>query len=219
MSNSVVFSDGTVWAKSKIDMINDCLLSIGETPFLEGTIVNELPIGTDGETAKRLVETTMIDVQTRGWYFNTDYYFKLVPDQDDFITMPPNTLRVDFGNTEFRHQYTIKNGSIYDYVNQTYKIYTILTADVIWLVDYVDLPPEAYSYISLRAARKFQQKVIGSVETDTFTVRDESDALINMQRRQLQSQDYVIRNNRVSTRIHNGYLYEALYGNTSRRNF
>jgi len=217
--SEVIFADGSVWAKSKINMINDCLLSIGETPFLEGTLVSELPIGTDGETAKRLVETTMIEVQSRGWYFNLDYNFNLVPDIDGFITMPPNTLRVDFGNTEFIHQYTIKNGSIYDYLNHTYKIDIVLTADVVWLVDYVDLPPEAYSYISLRAARKFQQKVIGSVETDVFTVRDESDALVNMQRRQLQSQDYILRNNRVNTRIHNGYLHAALYGNTSRRNF
>lgn len=216
---STIFLDGTVWTKSKINMINACLLGIGETPFIEGTLVDTLPIGTDGETAKRLVETTMVEVQARSWYFNLDYNFKLVPDSSGFISMPPNTLRVDFGNTEFKHQYTIKNGKIYDYLNQTFVIGKTIVADVTWLVDYGELPPEAYEYISLRASRKFQQKVVGSVETDSFTVRDESDALVNLQRRQLQSQDYSILNSRVSTRVHNGYLTAGLYGNKGRRRF
>ena len=217
--STTIFSDGTIWSKSKLDLINTCLLAIGETPFIEGTLVSSLLIGTDGETAKRIVETTMIEVQSRGWYFNIDYNFKLIPDTSGFITMPPNTLRVDFGNAEDKHRYVIKNGSIYDYMRQTFIIEDILTADVIWLHDYSDLPPEAYEYIGLRAARKFQQKVIGATETDAFTVRDEADALSNLQRRQLQSQDYKILNDRVSTRIHNGYLQRALYGNTARRNF
>ena len=217
--SDIIFGGGAIWAKSELNMVNDSLLSIGETPFLEGTVVDTLPVGTDGETAKRLIRTTMIEVQARGWFFNLDYNFKLVPDINGFITMPPNTLRVDFGNTEYRHQYTIKNGQIYDYLNQTFVIETTLIADVIWLVDYNDLPPEAYEYISLRSARKFQQKVIGAQETDTFTVRDEADAYTNLQRRQLQSQDYVLANHRVNTRIHNGYLRAALYGNTSRRRF
>ena len=215
----VIFSDGTIYAKSKLDMINDSLLSIGEVPFQSDTLVNTLPLGTDGETAKRLVEKTMVEVQSRGWYFNTDYCFPLEPDADGFITLPPNALRVDFGNTSFKHQYTFKNGSIYDYLNRTFKIDETLEADIVWLVDYSDLPPEAYEYVSLRSARKFQQKVIGAAELDSFTVRDENDTLINLQRRQLQSQDYNIGNSRVSTRIHNGYLNKGLYGNKGRREF
>ena len=216
--STVIFTDGTVYAKSKLNMINDSLLAIGEVPFLEGTIVDTLPIGTDGETAKRIIESTMVETQSRGWYFNTDYNFKLVPDVNGFITMPPNTLRLDFGKTE-GNRYTLKNGSIYDYQNQTFIIDRPILCDVVWLVDYEDLPPEAYEYISLRSARKFQQKVIGSAETSRFTEIDEQDSYVNLQRRQLQSQDYNIRNSRVSTRIHNGYLVASLYGNKGRLNF
>jgi len=215
----VIFNDGAVWAKSELDMINSSLLSIGETPYLEGTIVDDIAVGTDGETAKRLIRTTMIEVQTRGWFFNLDYNFPLKPDNLGFITMPPNTLRIDFGATEFRHQYTIKNGQVYDYLNRTFVIEQDLIADVIWLVDYPVLPPEAYEYISARAARKFQQTVIGAQETDAFTVRNETDSYINLQRLQLQSQDYKLRNDKVTTRIHNGYLVQGLYGNSSRRGF
>ena len=218
MANTI-FTDGTIYAKSKLDMINRALLAIGETPLLDGTIVSSLPTGTDGDIARRFVENTMVEVQSRGWYFNTDYNFTLVPDVDGFITMPPNTLRIDFGNSEDRHRYTIKNGSIYDYLDQTFLIEKKLTCDTTWLVDYNLLPPEAYEYIAARGARKFQQQVIGSVETDGFTSRDEQDAFANLERRQLQSQDYRIQNHRVNTRMHNGYLMRGLYGSTSRRDF
>ncbi len=217
-NGDTVFLDGTIYVKSKLDMINQCLLAIGEVPLIEGTLVDSLPLGTDGETAKRIVEEVMVEVQARGWYFNTEYNFVLVPDINDFITMPPNTLRADFGVQE-GNRYVLKNGSIYDYQQQTFKIYNNIIGDMNWLIDFQELPPEAYEYISLRAARKFQQKVIGASETDTFTVRDESDALVNLQRRQLQSQDYNIQNSRVSTRIHNGFLVKGLFGNKSRRQF
>ena len=217
--SDIIFTDGTIYAKSKLDMINDSLRAIGEVPYQSDTLVSTLPIGTDGEIAKDLVEKTMVEVQSRGWYFNTDYSFPLEPDGDNFITLPPNALRIDFGNQPGRHQYTQKNGAIYDYLNRTFKIESTLTADMTWLVDYNDLPPEAYEYISMRAARKFQQRAIGSTEIDGFTSRDENDTLINLQRRQLQSQDFCIHNSRVSTRIHNGYLVKGLYGNKGRREF
>lgn len=214
---ATVFSDGTVYAKSKLDMINDCLLAIGEVPFIDGTNVDAIPLGTDGELAKRIVEKTMVEIQSQGWYFNTDYDFTLVPDSNNFITMPPNTLRVDFGETEFTHRYVFKDVRVYDNKEHTYEIFNKLTADVVWLVDYDTLPPEAYEYISLRAARKFQQKVIGAIETDQFTTRDEADALQNLQRRQLQTQDYRIQSGKVSTRTHNGFLNEGIYGSKARR--
>ena len=217
--SDIIFTDGTIYAKSKLDMINDSLRAIGEVPYQSDTLVSTLPIGTDGEIAKDLVEKTMVEVQSRGWYFNNDYNFPLEPDGDNFITLPPNALRIDFGNNPGRHQYTQKNGAIYDYLNRTFKIESTLEADMTWLVDYNDLPPEAYEYISMRAARKFQQRAIGSTEIDGFTSRDESDTLINLQRRQLQSQDFCIHNSRVSTRIHNGYLVKGLYGNKGRREF
>jgi hypothetical protein len=217
--SDLIFTDGTIYKRSKLGMVNDCLLVIGETPFPEGTLVENLPLGTDGQTAAKVIEDTMIEVQSRGWYFNTDYALQLVPDINGFITMPPNTLRVDFGNGPDKHRYIMKNGQIYDNLEHTFLIGVQLEADVIWLVDYDELPPEAYEYIKTRAGRKFQQRVIGSLETDKFTSRDEVDTLTALTRLQLQTQDYNLQNARVSTRIHNGHLIRGLYGNKNRRDY
>jgi len=40
--SDIIFTDGTIWSKSKLGMINDCLLSIGEVPFPEGTLISSL---------------------------------------------------------------------------------------------------------------------------------------------------------------------------------
>ena len=217
--SQTVFLDGTVYTKNKLDMINQSLLAIGEAPYPVGTLIQTMPLGTDGETAGRIVNTTMVEVQTRGYYFNTDYNFKLYPDINGFITVPPNTLKADFGAEG--NKYQIKNGRVYDMEYQTFLLdgITYVTADVIWLVDYEELPPEAYEYIALRAARKFQQKVIGSTETAQFTERDELDSYTNLYRLQLQVNDYNIQNSRVSTRIHSGYLQGGLYGSKGRRQY
>lgn len=213
-----MITEQDLYFKTKLNMINNCLLAIGEVPLPSDIEIDTLQLGSDAETAKRIVERTMIEVQTKGWFFNTDYDFDLIPDIDGFISLPPNVLRVDFGKSS-PHRYTIKDNKIYDYKDKTFLIKDKLKADIVWLIDYAALPTEAYEYISTRAARKFQQTSVGSIETDNFLLRDEQEAYLNLERRQLQSQDYNLKNHKVSTRVHNGYLISGLYNSTSRRNF
>lgn len=212
---STIFLDGTVYSKTKLNMINKCLLAIGETPYPEGTLIPSLALGTDGETASRIVEETMIEVQSIGWYFNLDYNFKLYKDVNGVIALPPNVLRVD---TQYDNQYVEKDGKIYDVINQTYIIEpAYIEADITWLVDYPTLPPEAYEYIGARAARKFQESVVGAPDLSRTTTMAEQDAYIRVQRRQLQTQAYNIQNPRVSTRVSNSYLRAGMVRSKGRR--
>jgi hypothetical protein len=211
---ATIFLDGTMYPKNRLDMVNRCLLAIGEVPYPEGTLIDSLALGTDGETASRIVAETMIEVQAIGWYFNLDYNFKLYKDSEDKIALPPNTLRVD---TMFSNRYMEKNNAIYDNEKQTFMIEpTYIEADIVWLVDYETLPPEAYEYISARSARKFQEVILGAPDlTRTTTIR-EADSYTRLQRRQLQSRAYNIQNERVSTRANNAKLRPAMYRSKGR---
>ena len=213
--SDTIFSDGTVYSKTKLNMINRCLLAIGEVPMPEGTLISSLALGTDGETASRVVSETMIEVQSIGWYFNLDYNFRLYKDINNVIALSPNTLRVDtFRDT----RYIDKGGKVYDLEKQTYIIEPkFIEADIVWLVDYPILPPEAYEYISARSSRKFQEYVVGAPDLTQSTTRAEQDSFIRLQRRQLQTNSYNIQNPRVSTRTHNGFLQDGLYNNKTRR--
>ena len=212
---ATVFSDGTVYSKTKLNMINKCLLAIGETPYPEGTLISSLALGTDGETASRIVEETMIEVQSIGWYFNLDYNFRLYKDINNVIALPPNVIRVD---TQLDNQYIEKNGKMYDLETQSYIISPVyIEADVIWLADYPTLPPEAYEYIGARSARKFQQYVVGAPDLTQTTTLSEQDAFVRLQRRQLQTQAYNIQNSRVSTRASNTHLRHSMRAVKGRR--
>ena len=206
--------------KSLMDMINKCLLAIGEIPYPDTFDTREFQMGTDAETARRLVEDNMLGIQSQGWFFNTDYNLELVPDAiSKEIIIDPNIVRLDFGITE-NNRYNVVRNKVYDYKNKTTQIEADkIIADAVSIVDYDELPIEAYLYIAFKSARMFQQKVIGSLETDSFTMRDEIQALSDLQRLQLQSQDYILSNQKASTRTHNGYLVSGLYGSKGRRGF
>ena len=209
-----IFADGTIYSKTKLNMINRCLLAIGEIPLPEGTLVNKLALGTDGNVASRIVEETMIEVQSIGWYFNIDYNFKMYKDIYNFIVLPPNLIRVDEMNS---NKYMEKNGRLYDNEKHTYIIEPdYVEVDVVWLVDYPTLPAEAYEYIAARSARKFQEYTIGAPDLTSTTSRAEQETFVRVQRRQLQTRAYNIQNSKVSTRTHNGYLRGSLYGNKGR---
>jgi hypothetical protein len=200
---------------SKLEMINRCLRSIGEVPLPEGTLLDGLVLGTDEETASRVVDETLKEVLSVGWYFNTDYNFKLYRDSEGFIAVPETLLRMD---TQGSNQYIVKNGRVYDTYNNTYEFpKEYLEADCVWLVAIDDLPPEAYEYIALRSARKFQEFVITAAELVQVTRDQEMDAYVRLQRRQLQTQAYNIQNARVSTRVSNVYLTRGLYNFKTRR--
>jgi hypothetical protein len=208
-------------------MINECLIAIGEVPYPEGTLPELIQIGTDGDIARRIISTTMVEVQSRGWFFNTDYNMILSPDsgvalgdevEGGFIVLPPNVLRIDTGNqSTFRNRYIIKDRKVYDLFEQDFVHDKTIEVDIVWLVDYELLPIEAYLYVAYRAARKFQQRVIGSVDLNSLTMIDEQDAYNNLLRLQMQVQDYNLQNPVVSNRLHNGNIKMGLYLNKERR--
>lgn len=184
-----IITDGSLYANNKLGMVNECLLAIGEIPLAEGTVLEQLQPGTDGAIARDIVASVLIEVLTRGWFFNTDINFPFIPDADNFIICPPNLLRIDAGRTEGRNTVIKKGNKFYNLETQTYKFDKVTKLDAVWITSYEDLPQQAYNYIAIRAARKFQQSVVGSADLYRYTVQDELDALGNFQREDLQYRD------------------------------
>ena len=187
-----IYTDTTFYTQTKIQMINQCLLAIGEVVLPEGTLIEDLPIGTDARTAEFYVVKVMKQIQNIGWFFNMDYSFKFVPDSSDFITSPANLLRIDPGLTGNRSSVIKKGVRFYDLRRQSYKFTSDVYADAVWLVDYSELPVSAFDYIAMRAARQFQQSVIGSTELAQFTATDELELLTGLQREHLQYRDFTM---------------------------
>jgi hypothetical protein len=162
--------------KNKINMINVCLLAIGETPIPETVDPNSLEAGTDAAIARNIVEQTMREILSQGWWFNVDYKYPFVPDANKTINVPNDLLRVDFTGTGYEGDIVFRKGMFYSLKNKSFFFDKPLKGTAIWLVEPGDLPDSAYNYISLRAAKRFQTYVLGSDSLYKFNEIDEQEA-------------------------------------------
>lgn len=194
-----ILTDGSLFANNKLGMVNQCLLAIGEVPLAAGTVLEDLQAGTDGAIARDIVAATVIDVMSVGWFFNTDPKYRLYPDVDKFITLPANFIRIDAGSYNNRGRYILRGNRMYDKQELTYEFDDYIEVDAVYAISYEDMPQSAYRYMALRAARQFQETVIGSAALYQFTTNAEQEALMNMQREHLQYRDINLLSNRVAT--------------------
>ena len=189
--------------KNKINMINNCLLAIGETPIPADTDPASLEEGTDAYTAGIIVDNTMREILSQGWWFNKDYNYPFVPDSNNTINVPDNLLKVDFKGTEYEGDIIFREGLFYSLSNQSFIFTKPVYGNAIWLVDFGDLPDSAYNYISLRASKRFQTYVLGSSELYQFNERDEQEAYMMLYRDNVRFKKHTLVDTRVVSRSSN----------------
>lgn len=170
--------------------INECLQIIGEQ-----TIEGDLSIVGiyEAEQADALIESTKEEILAEGWSFNTDSDWTLSPDTDNYIVVPPSALRVD--PSDETSNYIRKAGRLYDKDNRTYKITTSVDCDVVWNIDFDEIPSIMQKYIVLKAARLLYQRLVGDTDMLNILVRDEQEARTRVDMHEDDVNDYNIFDN------------------------
>lgn len=174
---------------TELDAVNIMLGTIGESP------INSLDAATgvvDAVTARSILAEVSVQVQEEGWHFNTDYEFDLTPDTNGYIYVPSNAIEVDTSPYSREYDVAIRGNKLYDRGNKTYVFSKPLKADLTILLEFNELPQAARHYITIRAARVFQQRVVGSNVLGSFTQGDEYNALRAMRRYEARTADYNI---------------------------
>ena len=176
---------------SELDAINIMLGTIGESP------INSLDAATgvvDAVTARAILSEVSVQVQEEGWHFNTEYEFILTPSLDTKeIYIPANTIEVDASEYDRNDiDVAIRGNRLYDRKNKTFQFQQDIKADLTILLEFNELPQAARHYITVRAARVFQQRVIGSDTLGSFSEKDEARALRSMRRYESKTADYNI---------------------------
>lgn len=175
---------------TELDAINIMLGTIGESP------INSLDAATgvvDAVTARSILAEVAVQVQEEGWHFNTDYEFVLTPTVGTGeIFVAPNTIEVDVSPYTSDHDVAIRGNRLYDRKNKTYSFATSIKADLTILLEFNELPQAARHYITVRSARVFQQRVVGSDTLGSFSEADEARALRAMRRYEAKTGDYNI---------------------------
>lgn len=176
---------------TQLEAVNIMLSAIGETP------VNSLTSGlVEAELAETILEQVSRSVQTQGWSFNRDSGVILSHNgTTGEVAIPINALSADSVYENNGNNLIQRGQKFWDRTNLTYNIGKAVKADITYELDFTDLPSIARSYITVRAARIFQDRIVGADTLHGFQKTDEDQALIALKDSEAEMQDHNIFNN------------------------
>lgn len=172
---------------TELEAVNLLLDVIGEAPIsnLENSAV------VDAVKARAALSEVSRATQQKGWHFNTEIDYELVPTvYEKEIILPGNCLRVDTTKAQRDFDVVQRGNRLYDRKNHTYKFDRSLKVDMVILLPFEELPEVARYYISIRAARVFQARTVGSEALYQFNAQDEILALNDLKRAEGITGDY-----------------------------
>ena len=160
---------------TKLEAVNIIISVIGEAPINTITGVS-LPI-TAIQAISTLDETSKA-VQSEGWHCNTEHEYELTPDSvTSKITLPQNTLKFDLDPLLYTDSDPVQRGlKLYDRKNHTELWTKSVKGSITFELEFEDLPEQLRHYITVKSARVFANRFIGTREIEGFTLREEVEA-------------------------------------------
>ena len=162
---------------TELEAVNILLAAIGEAA------VSSLETATTVEVtqAKNLLSNVNRAAQQKGWHFNTEWDVVLTRDTDDRIPLSESILSV----YQPGQLMTIRgrSGSMfaYDLDNNTFTwTKNLNNAVTITLLDFIDTPNTFRQYVTTRAARIFQEEIVGQVSAETVNRQEEAEAYADL---------------------------------------
>ena len=155
---------------TELNAVNSVLAAIGQSPVT--TLDFENP---ETSFVYNLIQECSRDVQDEGWVFNREEYYPLTPDQNKFITLPANVLRMDVSeNDVYRTTDVIKSKSkLYDKYTHSYVFNGPLYMDLVWLFPLTDLPSVFQRYITSKASVRAAIQMIDNAQlSQLLTVQE-----------------------------------------------
>ena len=162
---------------NELEAVNMLLAAVGEAA------VSSLETATtvDVTQAKNLLSNINREAQQKGWHFNTEWDVVLSLDSDSRIPLGTTVLSI-YSPTKMT---TIRGreGSpfLYDLDNNTFTwTASVNDAVTITLLDFEDIPQTARQYITTKAARIFQEEIIGQVSAEAVNRQEEVEAYADL---------------------------------------
>ena len=171
-----------------LDAVNICLENVGEQPV--DSLDNEQI--QDARVAQRTCLEVHKEGQTKGWSWNTEFSYPFSRDSaTGMIEVPEAVVGFSVNRYQYNGRFQLRGRKVYDLLKRTFLIdsqITELAADVIWLLAWDDVP-EAYNrWVTIRAARIFSDRTLGSEQLFKYTAKDEADAQAELERIELEQE-------------------------------
>lgn len=164
---------------TQLQAVNTMLGYIGEAPVNSISNTAELPVS--AANAVSILDETSKEVQSSGWHFNTERDISLLGNAaDGKITLDADILQVDHEGTD-DIDLVQRGTSLFDRKNNTDVFTSEIKVTVVKELPWDSLPEQARRYITLRAARSLQSRLVGSRELEALILRDEFAAKANLE--------------------------------------
>ena len=135
---------------------------------------------------------------------NTQFDVSLSPDGNGDILLADNIVRIDIeyrtrgtGSTSLSdtRDITQRGGKLFNRTDNTYTFTKAVEAMVVYLLDWDDLPEPARRFITVRSARIFQDRMVGSEAHHGFSQEDEVRARALLREFEMDTGDHSIFDN------------------------
>lgn len=163
----------------KLEAVNRSLQAIGESR------VNSLQSGLpDAAEAEVVLDEVTNEVLQVGWFENIREEVRVVPDsQTGQILVPATWYHVettsrsrDIGKVITKVDINDGQRKLFEVDEQSFVFAQDVYIKVITALEFDDMTFPLRNYVSAKAARVFQERIMGSVSLDSFTARAESEA-------------------------------------------
>ena len=189
---------------TELESVNQMLGHVGEAPVNSLADTAALPIS--ASTALTALREVAKEVQTEEWHFNTITGYEPVKEDTGKLRLPDNVLFVDAVDTSLdvvqRGLYLYNRKTHTTIFNETFKV------DLTVQIEWDELPEVARRYITLRASRIYQGRVVGSAELQSLIALDEMQSRARLLELDAQSSDRTIFNSEDVARrigVHRNY--------------
>ena len=160
----------TVAATTELECINIMLAAIGEAPV--NSLTGTVPV--DVRMAQSTLTEVNKQVQSEGWSFNTELDVTLTRDANNNVVLGTDVLRVDAQTHDHPSIDPIQRGlKLYDRKNNTFIFDEDLKCTVVYFRSFDELPEQARSYMTIKAARIFVDRFVSDQSLRTYTQEDE----------------------------------------------
>ena len=161
---------------TELEAINTMLSTIGESPV--NTVEDTGNV--DVVIARQILQNVSREVQARGWHFNTEINYTITPDSEGYLVLPNTVLKVDTVYPDSSKDVVVRGSRLYDRENHTYVSTDAVKVDMTILLTFDELPEVARNYVTIRASRIFQERVVGSDTLHAFNSQDEARAMVSL---------------------------------------
>jgi len=136
--------------------------------------------------AQKTLQQVCREILAEGWKFNTETQYPITLDSNNHCIVPDNVLQIDLNR--YRHPDafdTVRkehNGikKLYDLHDHTFEFTNAnnnkIYVDLIWMVNFNDIPQVFQDYITVRASRIASNRMVNNAEAAQLISADEAQA-------------------------------------------